>query len=151
ALYAASDPSNESQMLELLRDTEVTFSRMGKPSAEVVQNVVARLNPLYPASTESLNRELSQLLIFLEAPGVVKKTLDLMAKAQTQEEQIHYIFHLRNLKTGWTIDDRKRYFAWFTSRAEKRQGKGAYPGGQGAYVSNDPAADNRMHSAEVQQ
>src|SRR5439155_15670641 len=123
ALCNTSDQLDESQMLELLRDTEVTFSRMGKPSAELVQKVIARLNPVYPAQSEPLNRELSQLLIFLEAPGVVKKTLGLTAKAQTQEEQIHYIFHLRNLKTGWTMDDRKRYFAWFTSRAEKRQGK----------------------------
>ncbi|HMC26320.1 MAG TPA: c-type cytochrome, partial [Verrucomicrobiae bacterium] len=151
ALYDIAQRLDEPQTLEFLRDTEVTFSRMGKPSAELAQKVIARLNPLYPASTEPLNRELSQLLIFLEAPGVVQKTLDLMAKAQTQEEQIHYIFHLRHLKTGWTLDNRKRYFAWFNSRAEKRQGKGAYPGGQGAYVSNDPAADNRMHSAEVLQ
>src|SRR5205807_1723138 len=143
ALYDIAQRLDEAQMIEFLRDTEVTFSRMGKPSTELVQKVIARLNPLYPASTEPLNRELSQLLIFLEAPGVVQKTLDLMAKGQTQEEQIHYIFHLRNLKTGWTIEDRKRYFAWFNSRAEKRQGKGAYPGGQGAYISNDPAADNR--------
>ena len=151
ALYNHTGDLDEPQMLEFLRDTEVIFARMGKPSDEVAQKVIARLDPLYPARSEPLNRELSQLLIFLQAPGVVKKTLDLMAKAETQEEQIHYIFHLRNLKTGWTMDDRKRYFAWFNSRAQKTQAKGAYPGGQGAYVSNDPSADQRMHAPEVLQ
>ena len=58
------------KMLEFLRDTEVIFARMGKPSADLVQKVMDRLNPLYPAQSEALNRELSQLLIFLEAPGV---------------------------------------------------------------------------------
>jgi putative heme-binding domain-containing protein len=60
-----------------------------------------------------LNRELSQLLIYLEAPGVAGKTLDLLAKAETQEEQIHYVISLRNLKSGWTLEQRKTYFSWF--------------------------------------
>jgi len=97
-----------------------------------------------------LNRELSQLLIYLEAPDVVKKTMKLLANAPTQEEQIHYLFHLRNLKSGWTMDERKQYFAWFTQGGQKVQGKGAYPGGQGAFVSKDPK-QQKQHSPEVLQ
>jgi putative heme-binding domain-containing protein len=140
----------EQQLLELLRDTEVTFARMGRPTTEVAATVTKQLDPLYPAKTEPLNRELSQLLIYLEAPGVVKKTMKLLAAAPTQEEQIHYIFHLRNLKNGWTMDERKQYFAWFTQSGEKVQGKGSYPGGQGAYVSKDPK-QQRQHSPETLQ
>jgi len=147
ALYDRPAQLNEPQLLELLRDTEVTFARMGRPATEIAQKVVERLDRLYPANSEPLNRELSQLLIYLEAPGVVKKTMKLLADAKTQEEQIHYVFHLRNLKTGWTTDDRKQYFAWF-QQGEKVQGKGAYPGGQGAFVSKDPTKQ-KQHSAET--
>jgi putative heme-binding domain-containing protein len=130
-----------------LRDTEVAFSRLGRPSAEVAQKVVSHLNPLYPASVETLNRELCELLIYLEAPGVVKKTLGLLAKAPTQEEQIHYVFHLRNLSNGWTMEDRREYLAWFERNgAPKKMGKGAYPGGKGAYES-----DPKKHPPEVLQ
>jgi putative heme-binding domain-containing protein len=67
---------------------------------------------LYPAKSFPLNRELSQILVYLDAPGVVGRTLDLIAKAGTQEEQLHYIVSLRKAKT-WTVDERKRYFASF--------------------------------------
>jgi putative heme-binding domain-containing protein len=36
-----------------------------------------------------------------------------MQAAPTQEEQIHYLFYLRNLKSGWTLDQRRQYFSWW--------------------------------------
>jgi putative heme-binding domain-containing protein len=86
------------------------------------------------------------VLIYLEAEGVVGKTLDLMAKAPAQEEQIHYAFALRNLKTGWTLAQRKQYFAWFNKA-------GAYRGGAsfGGFVKNIKAeAMNTLTPAETE-
>ena len=40
-----------------------------------------------------------------------------MAKAETQEEQLHYLVALRNAREGWTLDQRKQYFSWFKSPA----------------------------------
>lgn len=151
ALYNRKAKLSEPATLEFLRVTEVALARMGPPSAESAKKIAARLNPIYPAKSEPLNRELSQLLIALQAPGVVKKTLDLIAKAQTQEEQIHYIFHLRNLKTGWTMDERKRYFAWFNRGNDKTLGEGTYPGGAGYYVTKNPLKEQKLHPPEVTQ
>jgi putative heme-binding domain-containing protein len=39
--------------------------------------------------------------------------LALLEKAPTLEQQIWYLFNLRTLKTGWTLEQRKRYFEWF--------------------------------------
>jgi putative heme-binding domain-containing protein len=61
---------------------------------------------------------LCQLLVYLEAPEVVAKTLTLLDSAQTQEEQICYIVALRNLKTGWTLEQRRHYFGWFNTGRE---------------------------------
>lgn len=36
-----------------------------------------------------------------------------MLANQPDQQQYHYAFVLRNLKTGWTLEDRKAYFAWF--------------------------------------
>jgi putative heme-binding domain-containing protein len=52
-------------------------------------------------------------MIYLEAPSAATKTLALLDSAQTQEEQIHYLFHLRTLKSGWTLAQRQHYFEWF--------------------------------------
>ena len=107
------DTLSEDQKLEKLRAIEVSFVRQGRPSDDLVKLAIEKLDRQYPAKSWPLNRELSQLLIYLEAPGVVGKTLDLLTKAPTQEEQIHYIMSLRNLKSGWTMDQRAAYFGWF--------------------------------------
>jgi putative heme-binding domain-containing protein len=113
---------NEALKLELLRAYGLAFTRMGKPDEAARQRMIARFDPHYPAASRLLNAELSQVLIYLEAPGVVDKTLKLLAAAPTQEEQIEYIKSLRVLKTGWTLEQRKEYFSWFLKAAHYRGG-----------------------------
>ncbi|MBI5799144.1 MAG: c-type cytochrome [Verrucomicrobia bacterium] len=116
----------EARQLDKLRVLELSFSRQGKPDPANAAPVLAELDCHYPAKTEPLNRELCQLLIHLEAPGVVKKTLGLMAAARTQEEQTHYAFHLRSLQRGWTMDERRTYFAWFTKALTEFKGGNSF-------------------------
>src|SRR6266566_7410593 len=92
------DSLSITQKLEKLRVIELSFIRQGKPEPELAKVAVERLDRLYPSDHDLLNRELSQLLIYLEAPDVVTKTLALLDMAKTQEEQDLYIFHLRNLQ-----------------------------------------------------
>ena len=91
----------------------MSFARQGRPADDLVKLAIEKLDRQFPAKSWPLNRELSQLLISLEAPGVVAKTLDLLVNAQLQEEQIHYLISLRNLKPGWTMDQHAAYFGWF--------------------------------------
>jgi putative heme-binding domain-containing protein len=103
----------EAQTLDKLRVIEVSIARQGVPTGEVAKQLIAELDPLYPAKTEFANRELSQILIALNAPAAVAKTVALLKAATTQEEQITYAMHLRNAQSGWTIDLRKTYLAWW--------------------------------------
>ncbi len=68
----------ESQQFDLCRAFELVFLRMGMPEGADKEKVIAYLNPHYPAKTALMNRGLSKVLIALEAPGVVTKTLALM-------------------------------------------------------------------------
>ncbi len=104
----------EEQRLAKLRVIGLSFIRQGRPSPEMAAVASEKLNAAYPAPTEAMNRELSQLLIYLGAPDVISKTLALFDRAPTIEEQAHYIFHLRNVKSGWTLAQREKYFDWFT-------------------------------------
>lgn len=72
------DQLTESQQFDLCRAFELTLLRMGMPEAADKEKVIAYLNPRYPAKTALMNRGLSRVLISLEAPGVVAKTLALM-------------------------------------------------------------------------
>jgi putative heme-binding domain-containing protein len=119
----------EEQQLLKLRVLEVSFARQGLPDANWKALAIEKLDAMYPARGVALNRELCQLLVALEAPGVVSKTLALLARAETQEEQITYIFALRHVRTGWTPADRRAYFAWFNRPRETADGGATYPGG----------------------
>jgi putative heme-binding domain-containing protein len=100
------------QRLDLVRLYQILFHRMGRPDDSTVARLIARFGPRYPAEGHELNSELCTLLVYLGAPDVAAKTLELIAKAPTQEEQIDYAKSLRLLKTGWTPDLRKAYFTW---------------------------------------
>ena len=113
---------DESQRLDLLRAMGLTFIRMGESSVGAREAAMTYLNYEFPARSQSLNRELAQVLIYLEAPEIVQRTVKLLENAPTQEEQIHYALSLRNLKSGWTLADRERYFNWFLVAAGHRGG-----------------------------
>ena len=104
----------EAQQLDKLRVLEVSISRQGKPAGDLAKQVIAELDPLYPAKSEPLNRELSQVLLALEAPDATAKTVKLLEAAPTQEEQLNYVLFLRTIKTGWTPELRRQYFSWWT-------------------------------------
>ena len=113
---------SEMQLLAALRVAGLCFIRMGEPSEEVARAVASVLNPLYPARSVRLNRELCRILVYLNAEGVADKTLELQAKAPSQEEQIHYAYCLRALKGPWTVEQRTKYFQWFVTSTTLRGG-----------------------------
>jgi putative heme-binding domain-containing protein len=133
---------SKEQFLATLRAYQLAFTRMGEPEKGVKQKVIKALNPLYPAVDNSLDRELSQILLYLNAPGAISKTVKLLVSAKSDSEhlldesvlarnegyrkaadarksaepntqQIAMAFVLRTINTGWTAQDRETYFAWF--------------------------------------
>ena len=127
------DSLSDSQKLEKLRVIELSFIRQGHPDAELTKLAIEKLDRQYPSKSEWMNRELCELLIYLQAPDVVEKTIALLDAAPTQEEQIHYIVHLRKLKTGWTLDQHEHYFSWFLRNHEGALGEPTYHNGSGYY------------------
>ena len=109
--------------LDLLRAYELAFIRLGKASAETRAAALAHLDRRYPSDSDRLNRELCQFLVYLEAPDVVGRTLGLLARAASQEEQLVYVTFLRVAAAPlWTADQRKEYFRWFGKAAAIRGG-----------------------------
>ena len=109
----------EEQVLNKLRVIEVSIARQGVPAGEIASQVIADVDPLYPAKSEFANRELCQVLLALNAPGAVAKTVALLKAAPTQEEQVTYAIALRTIKTGWTDDLRREYLSWWNGGLSK--------------------------------
>lgn len=72
---------SEAQQIDLLRAFELIFFRMGKPEGKAKDLVVNYINPHYPATTNNLNRSLSKVLVHIEAPDAVEKTIALLETA----------------------------------------------------------------------
>ncbi|MCE2771384.1 MAG: c-type cytochrome, partial [Saprospiraceae bacterium] len=121
-----------SQQLDMLRAYELAFARFGMPGAAQKKKLIALFDAQYPASTNDFNKALSKLLVFLEAPSVLPKTLALMDKkeqnnpndelAMSSEDLI-----LRNPQYGLDIakmlekmpEPQQTYLAITLSKAEK--------------------------------
>ncbi|MFM9965129.1 MAG: c-type cytochrome [Planctomycetaceae bacterium] len=131
----------EDQQLGVLRAYQLAFIRLGNPDKETCAALAKKFDELFPQKSDFVNRELSILMIHFQSPGAVKKLVPVLAQErvasqqpvgdllsrnkgyggafaamlanQPDQQQYHYAFVLRNLKTGWTLEDRKAYFAWF--------------------------------------
>ncbi len=110
----------EEQVLNKLRVITVSIARQGVPSGEPAKLLLADINPMYPAKTEKVNRELCSILLALDAPEAVSRTVALLRAATTQEEQITYVTALRNIKTGWNENLRRDYLAWWNGSRSKQ-------------------------------
>ncbi|MEX2212972.1 MAG: hypothetical protein WD768_02515 [Phycisphaeraceae bacterium] len=141
ALASASDKSDRSavlgklntltlkdctieQQLIALRTYEICLVEGETLTPEVRREIVLRLSTLYPGETWELNRTLSLLLLDLDAASLLKPTLALLESAKTQHEQMHYLFVLRNMKQGWSLDERKHYFRKLLETQAYRGGAG---------------------------
>lgn len=141
---------SSSDQLAWLRAFQLTFTRLGEPSDVWRKKLADRFDAYYPASSYPLNAELVQLLVYLRSPSVIAKTLDIMDKLGPEPKPdwgyliernagyggtvgkmladmppsrgIHFAFMLRNAKSGWTLDQRKKYFQFFIDAAK-------HPGG----------------------
>lgn len=142
--------------LDWLRAFQLVFIRMDARSKEDASAVLAKLDPLFPDSERMTNRELINLLTFLQSPTLAAKAAKLLSapSAATGEEvedsvlarnrgyggaisqvmanrpdaqKIHYLFALRNLKDNWTLDARKAYFTAL-NEARSRSGGASYQG-----------------------
>ena len=98
----------ESQQIDFMRAIELILARQGVPDAAVKTSLSNYLNNQYPAKTNSLNRQLSKILVFLDAPLSIEKTLALMASAKDDDVSQNSISQpvdliLRNPQYGMDI------------------------------------------------
>lgn len=143
------DSLDHAQKLELLRAYALTLIRQGRPEA-AAETLANHIDSWYPSPDPYVNRELCRLLVFLRHPNVITKTMDLMENEpdvpisfntdvlqrnedygpvilgmlanQPHQQQTHYVLCLRNLRYGWTLEQREKYFTWFREAYRKRGG-----------------------------
>ena len=63
-------------LMDLLRTYSLNFIRMGMPSHHEKQKIIGILNPLFPSTESAISKELAQILLFLEADGIIDKLVE---------------------------------------------------------------------------
>ncbi|MEY4482812.1 MAG: hypothetical protein RL693_264 [Verrucomicrobiota bacterium] len=112
----------QEQQLIALRSIQIVLNRFDRPDEPVIQKLITKLDPLFPAATPEQNWLLCETLVYLQSPTVATKAMALIAAAPTQEEQMEYARSLRMLKAGWTPETRKAFLEWFLTAANYRGG-----------------------------
>ncbi len=99
---------NDSYKNDLLRAVELVITRMGQPDGAQKQELISYLGSHYPANSNLLNRSFSKILVYLDAPDAVAKTMALMEKAVDDTTGAETVSNssdliLRNLQYGMDI------------------------------------------------
>jgi putative heme-binding domain-containing protein len=93
----------------LLRAWQLAFTRMGKPPANVSARIAATFEPLFPHRDAYINRELVSLLVYLDSPAVVAKTVPLLSVSEpvgtAPEELASRALLDRNDRYGSVVQD----------------------------------------------
>ncbi|MEM7476139.1 MAG: cytochrome C, partial [Planctomycetota bacterium] len=154
-LALPAESLQESDQLKLLRAYALTFLRLGRPTELEREAIVAQIDPLLPSKSGDVNTELIRVLTYLQAPSVIAKAMQLIREAKEPElpdwgelatrnanyggtvlqmlnnhpptREIGYAFILRNMRSGWTLGERRSYFE-FLNRAAKASGGASYTG-----------------------
>ena len=106
-----------------VRTYEVLFCRLGPPPESSVGFIKQRFEEIYPdPQNEVLNRELCRILAYLQVPEAVGKTMALLLRIKTPEDELHYVSCLRVMKEGWTPDLRKAWLAGLDKAAGHKGG-----------------------------
>ena len=141
----------EEQQLAALRTASVALVRLGPLTAEAKAMASEHLDPLFPARSFALNKELCEILVKLGSRQVVPKAMALMGSIASDDQadlankelllrsegyaqgvlsaqsskpnrqQIAYAYALREAAAGWSPELYKQYFRWFNT-ARKFEG-----------------------------
>ena len=97
--------------LVALRTYQLAFIRMDAGTVydrESTINKIAKTSGDFPET----RIEVSRLMIFLNAKGMIPQLLNYVVDAKSQEERLSYLFHMRLIEDGWSPEHRRAYFAW---------------------------------------
>lgn len=94
--------------LAFIRDKGTAESRKAFKS-EVGPGLLAK----FPTKNMTINRELQEMLAYMQTPGAIAALQKYQSPKMTQQEQIHTTYCLRSITEGWTREQRDKAVAWF--------------------------------------
>ncbi|HCV98613.1 MAG TPA: hypothetical protein DGJ56_04875, partial [Verrucomicrobiales bacterium] len=97
--------------LVALRTYQLAFIRVDADTAYDRKSTITKIAKASGDFSET-QMEVSRLMIFLNAKGMIPQLLNYVVDAKSQEERLSYLFHMRLIEDGWSEEHRRAYFAW---------------------------------------
>ena len=113
---------SSSEQIDLLRAYGLIAIRLGAIEGKDRQRLVDQLGSQFPTGQNEVDRELAQVLAYLQDDSATGKIVAEMQTSPSQENQIHYAMTLRGVKAGWNPELRADYFQWFNDIQSARGG-----------------------------
>ena len=127
ALVGTNGLSADDQ-LRLIRSLQLAATKLPDASPSLRSRVHARLIGLFPSKDERVNRELAVALAWAGQPEAIGRILAAMPADDTNPKlQLHYVYALRAMKTGWTKPQKAQLTEWF-AKASTWRGGASFPG-----------------------
>lgn len=102
--------------LDALRTAALGVLRL-EPGGTAHDQLVAWLDPHFPADDPAVNRELHALLVQLGAPNLIPRLIDVLKSSASFGEGAAAARSLSAIEGPWTIDQRRAALAWFETAA----------------------------------
>lgn len=123
---------NSSQRLDLLRAYSLIGIRIGPITSVESDQIIAQLPRKFPSGDNKVDRELSQMFVYLSDTRGIRRVVAELGKAASQENQIHYAMALRGTQVGWTPELDDAYFSWFNEIQSSARGGMSF----GGFINN---------------
>ena len=105
-------PPNAATRLRALRALQLVFIRHGRPAEKQAKELLQVLGQMHAAAESYAEKYLlSELLVYLRDERAPGRILAHLTAAKTAEENLFYCYILRNVPQGWTLDQRRQFFA----------------------------------------
>ena len=146
------------EKLSWLRSLGLVFIRLGEPSEQEREAVLALIDSSFPHSDRDVEDELCRMLCYLQAPNIVGRTLGLLAQPEEQQKasdwtrlvargqtqysskvgevlrelgsprKVHFAYCLRVVKGPWTEGQRRQLMNWYAKEEKSKAQQSAQLG-----------------------
>jgi len=117
------DQLDATRQLLAIRTVQLAIARMGSPAADKQESLRERLEPHFPTPFSAVNHLLLELLVALDSPQAVQRSIPWLTRGRSQEDSLIPLFLLRNVRAGWTPAARDAYFAALARASGIRGGR----------------------------
>ncbi len=113
---------SDTDFVDMLRTVQIALEAGGLGVDDVpdLADLVVRE---FPAGNIQINRELTRLIVYLQASEAIDRMLAYIESDVTSIEKVHVGMHLRFLEQGWTADQRLRLCRYLETVGELQQNK----------------------------